>query len=134
MAAPSTLLPNEWFVVMEDSNEIALVDRDTGQARFLGFDGSGSLIQYGPYLSQLPDVTGLSSGFVHDGAEYIILSSKNANRLAFMAIKETPRYFSASVPGPENAFPFNSTGNPDNPILISSLLGNEGQGLELVWQ
>ena len=131
-AAPATSLPNEWFVPMEQSDRFAFVDKSTGQVRFFS-EFNGTLLQTGPLRSDLSDITGLSSGFVSGGNEYVILSSIFSNRVAFLAENETqPRYLFPSVPGPELAFPLNVSGNTDEPVFLSSLYGPGANSLELI--
>ncbi|MEM9079400.1 MAG: hypothetical protein AAGC74_01770 [Verrucomicrobiota bacterium] len=132
-AAPSTPLPNEWFVPLENSNGYALVDTISGQVRFHEFDFAGNLTEIGPIETNLANITGLTSGFVESGTEHVVLSSTSANRVSIVGPSGAPPTFLfPAEPGPENAFLLTNTGDPGNPLLISSLLGFGGSGLELI--
>ena len=132
-AAPSTPLANEWYVPMEQSDSYALVDKTTGQIRFHSFDGSGNLSETGPINTGIGEITGVSSGFIYGGDEYVILASTIANRLALISAGDTsPEFFFPTIPGPEAVFPLNKAGNTNPPILIHSIYGSGGSGLELV--
>ena len=118
---------------MEGSNSYALVDKATGQVRFHQFDGAGKIGEIGPLNTHLSNVSGISSGFESSGQEYLTLSSITTNRIAFIAPSDSyPSYLFSDIPGPENSFPLNVSGNLDNPIFISSHYGTGGHGLELI--
>jgi len=82
LAAPSTDLGTELSVPIESGKSIALVDRATGQIRVISVNGAGNLSSSAPAQTELPDITGVTSGLQDGGSEHLVLASASANRIA----------------------------------------------------
>lgn len=132
LAAPSTELPQEWFVPLESTNGFALVSRETGQVRFQSFSSTNVLTEVGPVETYLPAVTGLSSGYFSGGLENVIISSANSNGISFAPRNGTPpTAVQGSEVGPQTTVPIALTGDPSG-VMIHTRYAGSGHGLEYI--
>ncbi|MDP0490199.1 MAG: hypothetical protein Q7Q71_04025 [Verrucomicrobiota bacterium JB023] len=133
-AAPSVELPAEWAVPLETADGFALVDKATGQTRIMIHKPNGNLVEAGPLVTNLTDVSGLTSGWATATQEKVVLSSASNNRLAFVPIDASASsLYQPPKAGPQMALPLRENPGDPDALLIHHLYGDTaGEAMELI--
>lgn len=114
LALPSIEMPNEWAAPLDSGKGMILVEKESGQARVIFFNGSFDIFESGPVITHLPGVTGLNTGLENGGDEYAIISSVTTNSTRFLNTNTLGQTtFQPEVPGPITAIPLRlNAGDP----------------------
>ena len=131
LAGPSLEMPHEWLAPLEQESAIVLVQKHTGQAQIVNFDGS-----FNPTLNQIietkiPNVTGLSTGFMDKDQEYAFISSAETNLGRLLNTSDHHlKTFQPEIPGPITAVPLRSNLKDSSSLLSLSQYGRPYEALQ----
>ena len=131
-AAPGTSLPQEWSAPMEQSDYIALADKETGQIRFLSFDSGGIASALGPFQSQVQKIDFLTTGVAASNGESIAVASASGNGISLVesGSGRATRLMDIA-PGPSAFLPLQRGNEFDQTALTISLYGENGSVFDL---
>lgn len=130
-AAPSLRLPREWAAPLESAEAVVLVETETGQTRIIKFAGTFEGTDSGPTTTNLPGITGLTTGLQSGGVEHVILSSTTANGVRLLNINNfSMTSFQPDVPGPVTAVPLRRLAGDPAGIHQLSAYGDAAEALQ----
>lgn len=125
-------LGDEIYVPSEINSEFSLIDRETGDVRFITIGKNDLITVKSSLRTNLSGVTGATSGIVENNKEYLILASPESNRLRIISKSDDNlRTIFPLEQGPQ--FPINikpprvSNASYPEQILLASKYDNNGE-------